>query len=149
MSDKFLDRGIIVSTSGARNESKKTYRSRFYNTVANVPLIVLVNSGSASASEIVTAALKQNNRALILGQTTFGKGSVQQIRPFKSGSAIKMTISKYLTPNNTSIQSIGVAPHIELNPLLVSKDLVQIVSNAQNPAKSLRGDFTEMGRCSR
>ena len=145
VSDKFLDRGIIVSTSGARNESKKTYRSRFYNTVANVPLIVLVNSGSASASEIVTAALKQNNRALILGQTTFGKGSVQQIRPFKSGSAIKMTISKYLTPNNTSIQSIGVAPHIELNPLLVSKDLVQIVSNAQNPAKSLRGDFTEWG----
>ena len=96
-----------------------------------------MNSGSASASEIVTAALKQNNRALILGQTTFGKGSVQQIRPFKSGSAIKMTISKYLTPNNTSIQSIGVAPHIELNPLLVSKDLVQIVSNAQNPALAL------------
>ena len=138
-----LDRGIIVSTAGARNESKKTSRSRWYNTISDVPIIILVNSGSASASEIVAAALKQNNRALIIGRTTFGKGSVQQLRQFKDGSAIKMTISKYLTPNNNSIQSIGVSPHIELNPLIVSKDLVQIVNNAQNSAKSLRGNFTE------
>ena len=145
VSDKFLDRGIIVSTAGARNESKKTSRSRWYNTISDVPIIILVNSGSASASEIVAAALKQNNRALIIGRTTFGKGSVQQLRQFKDGSAIKMTISKYLTPNNNSIQSIGVSPHIELNPLIVSKDLVQIVNNAQNSAKSLRGNFTEWG----
>ncbi len=145
VSDKFLNRGVIVSTSGARNESKKTYNSRWYNTVARVPLVVLVNSGSASASEIVSAALKQNNRALILGKTTYGKGSVQQLHPFKDGSAIKMTISKYLTPNDTSIQSIGVTPHIELNPLVVSKNLIQIVENDKYGAKSLQGGFTKWG----
>ena len=110
-----------------------------------MPLVVLVNRGSASASEIVAAALKQNNRALILGQTTFGKGSVQQLRQFRDGSAIKMTISKYLTPNNTSIQSIGVTPHVELNPLIISKDLIQIVKSSELDPKNSNSIFSKWG----
>ena len=145
ISDKFLNRGVIVSTSGARNESKKTYDARWYNTIEDVPIVVLINRGSASASEIVSAALKQNNRALFIGSTTFGKGSVQQVHQFKDGSAIKMTISKYLTPNNTSIQSIGVTPHVELNPLVVSKDAIQIVESDKHNSKISKGSFAKWG----
>lgn len=144
VSDRFLNKGSIVSTAGVNNKIEKKYIAAWYNSITDIPIILLVNRGSASASEIVTAALMQNNRILSLGEKTFGKGSVQQLRQFKDGSALKFTISKYLTPNGSSIQSIGIAPNIEINPWIVSKDFVSIKEN-NNKTRKLKNRFDEWG----
>ena len=82
--------------------------------ITGVPMVVLINKGSASGSEIVAAALRQNNRAILLGETTFGKGSVQTIIPLSDGSALRLTTSKYYTPNGESIHEKGVDPDIRV-----------------------------------
>ena len=122
ISDKFLTEGDIVYVATINDEIKSHHIARPYNTIHDIPMVVLINRNSASASEIVSAALKKNNRAIIIGQKTFGKGSVQTIIPLSNGSGVKLTDAKYLTPDKISIQSLGIHPHITTSPLSVSAD---------------------------
>jgi len=114
ITDFFLEDGEIVSTKGRKlNESRKFFAKEGDRTKGK-PLIVLINSGSASASEIVAGALQDQKRAVLLGETTFGKGSVQSIIPLKNRGAIRLTISKYYLPSGKSISKIGVTPDIQV-----------------------------------
>jgi carboxyl-terminal processing protease len=118
VADKFLEDGVIVATVGA-SEGREEKRALRAGTEANYPIVALVNGSSASASEIVAGALKNLDRAVIVGQTTFGKGSVQLVFPHVTpeNAALKLTIAQYLTPGDISIQGVGVAPDIELDPM--------------------------------
>src|SRR6186713_3169847 len=118
VADRFLDDGVIVATVGA-SEGREEKRAVRKGTEPNYPIVVLVNGSSASASEIVAGALKNLDRAVIVGQTTFGKGSVQLVFPHVTpeNAALKLTIAQYLTPGDVSIQGVGVAPDIELDPM--------------------------------
>ncbi|MFH2012733.1 MAG: S41 family peptidase [Pseudomonadota bacterium] len=112
VSDEFLDSGIITYTEERAKESRKEYRAHGNDKAHDYPIIVLVNAGSASASEIVAGALQDNGRALILGVQTFGKATVQSIYPLEDGSGLKLTIGRYYTPKGTSIQAKGITPDI-------------------------------------
>ncbi len=117
VADKFLSRGVIVSTVG-HSEGREEKRARRGGTEPSYPIVVLTNGSSASASEIVSGALKNHDRAVVVGQTTFGKGSVQLVFSRLAGdAALKLTIAQYLTPGDISIQGVGVTPDIELDPM--------------------------------
>lgn len=110
--DLFLKEGVIVSTRGRLEDQNHSYRAHFSGDNIDLPMIVLVNEGSASASEIVAGALKDHKRALILGAQTFGKGSVQTIIPMQNNYGLRLTTARYYTPNGTSIQATGITPDI-------------------------------------
>jgi carboxyl-terminal processing protease len=114
MSDLFLATGKIVTTKGRRQEIERATRD-FHEFTA--PMVVLINGDSASASEIVAGALQDQNRAVVIGQPSFGKGSVQTIFELPGEQAIKLTIARYYTPSGRSIQNVGITPHIWLQPL--------------------------------
>ena len=114
ISDFFLDDGEIVSTKGRKNRENRKFFAREGDKINGKPLIVLINQGSASASEIVAGALQDQKRAILLGETTFGKGSVQSIMPLRNKGAIRLTISKYYLPSGKSISEIGVSPDISI-----------------------------------
>jgi carboxyl-terminal processing protease len=118
VADLFLDNGTIVTTVGHAGKQREEKRAQAAGT-DRAPLAVLVNGGSASASEIVAGALKNLDRAVIVGQATFGKGSVQVLFDQEDGSKLKLTIAQYLTPGDVSIQSVGIGPDIELDRVLV------------------------------
>ncbi|MCL2626763.1 MAG: S41 family peptidase [Cystobacterineae bacterium] len=120
ISDLFLSSGTIVSTVGYSDTRRDEKRATPSLSDVSVPMVVLVNSGSASASEIVAGALKNQNRAVVVGRQTFGKGSVQELYAFPDESALKLTIAKYLTPGGISIQEVGITPDIELIPARVT-----------------------------
>ena len=121
VADEFVDTGTIVTTVGYANKQREEKRAT-PGTQPHVPMAVLVNGGSASASEIVAGALKNLDRAVIIGQKTFGKGSVQVLYDNDDGSALKLTIAQYLTPGDVSIQSVGITPDVELDKVVVDKD---------------------------
>jgi len=114
VSDAFLKSGTIVSIKGRVKNLESRFTARDDGNEPTCPMIVLVNEGSASASEIVAGALQDNGRAIVLGTQTFGKGSVQTVIPFEDGSALKLTTAKYYTPKGKSIQAEGIIPDVHL-----------------------------------
>ncbi len=112
ISDMFLDSGEIVSTKGRDKTDIKIFNAKKGDIIDGLPLIVLINKGSASASEIVSGALKDHKRAIILGETSFGKGSVQSIIPLTNRGALRLTTAKYYLPSGSSISEVGVTPDI-------------------------------------
>ena len=112
ISDFFLNDGEIVSTKGRKNNENRKFFAKKGDHINGKPLIVLINNGSASASEIVAGALQDQKRAVLLGENTYGKGSVQSIIPLRNRGAIRLTISKYYLPSGKSISQVGVSPDI-------------------------------------
>lgn len=112
VSDIFLEKGEIVSIKGRQKRNTRVFKAQPDDVKRNYPIVVLINGGSASASEIVAGALQDNKRALILGTTSFGKGSVQSVEALRDGTGLKLTIARYYTPNGHSIQAQGIKPDI-------------------------------------
>ena len=121
VADAFLESGTIVYTEGRIQDSQLRFEAAPDDIIGRAPMVVLVNGGSASASEIVAGALQDHRRAVIMGQRTFGKGSVQTIVPVNEKTAIKLTTARYFTPNGRSIQAEGIVPDIALQPLEVQE----------------------------
>jgi len=120
--DLFVDKGDIVSQKGRKASDDQVYSAKSSNTMTDVPVVVLVNGGSASASEIVSGALQDHKRAIVVGENTFGKGSVQVVLPITQDEAIKLTIARYYLPSGRTIQALGVKPDIEVFPGVVQQD---------------------------
>lgn len=120
----FISEGTIVVTEGEGKRTRQVHEADGDAPYANLPLVVLIDNGSASASEIVAGALKRNNRAILVGNTTFGKGTVQVVYDIEEKGALKLTIAQYLTPGDISIQGVGVAPDIEMVPVKISEKMV-------------------------
>ncbi len=121
VADTFLDSGLIVYTDGRLENQKQKYFARRPGSYVDFPMVVLVNGGTASASEIVAGALQDHKRAVILGTQTFGKGSVQTILPLDDNSALRLTTAKYYTPSGRSIQATGIAPDIVMENVLMTR----------------------------
>jgi len=122
VSDAFIDNGLIVYTEGRLDDSSHRYLATPGDSLNGAPLVVLVNGGSASASEIVAGAIQDHKRGIILGTKSFGKGSVQTIQELRNGSAVKLTTARYFTPNGRSIQATGIEPDIKLSTLRLSAE---------------------------
>ena len=121
VSDLFLEKGEIVSTRGRDSENPETYKAKPGDLINGLPLVVLINGGSASASEIVAGSLQDHKRAIILGTQSFGKGSVQTIIPVNPFGALRMTTARYFTPSGRSIQKKGISPDIIVEEAKVEK----------------------------
>lgn len=130
IADNFIDEGAIVSTKTRGSSLEYVYKARKETTlIKDIPIVVLVNNGSASASEILSGALKDNHLAYIIGTKTYGKGSVQNVRTIGFGEEIKITVARYYSPSDTNIDKIGIPPDLEVNfPKLTEEDEKNYVS---------------------
>jgi len=141
VADTFLDEGIIVSASGRARDANFRHTARPGDILNGTRMVVMVNSGSASAAEIVAGALRDNGRATLVGHTTFGKGSVQTVMPLANGRAIKLTTSRYFTPLGDSIQGEGITPDITLSDTVLDDVRATIGEHNTDPGRALiRGD---------
>ena len=116
LTDLFVDKGVIVSQKGRNKDKNSEYSATKAGTITDIPIVVLVNGGSASASEIVSGALQDHKRAIVVGEKTFGKGSVQIILPIDEEEALRLTIARYYLPSGRTIQAVGVTPDILVYP---------------------------------
>ncbi len=129
VADLFLDSGLIVYTRGRTEDQNMVFKAKGSTTRFNVPLLILVNEGTASASEIVSGAIQDHKRGIILGTQTFGKGSVQTIIPLPDGTGMRLTTSRYYTPSGRSIQALGITPDVEVFQTPISAQ--QQISNSR------------------
>lgn len=127
VADRFLAKGVIVSTRGRGGRPMEIQRAHQAGTEPNYPLVVLVNEGSASASEIVAGALQDHGRAVVMGTNTFGKGSVQTVIDLEDGSGLKLTIARYYTPKQRSIQGVGIVPDVHVEPIAVGPAIAPVL----------------------
>jgi len=137
ISDFFLEDGEIVSTKSRKISENRKWFSKKGDLLSGKPLIVLINYGSASASEIVAGALKDHKRAILIGKNSYGKGSVQSIIPLKNNGAIKLTVAKYYLPSGKSISEVGVSPDIEIEEKLENFKIKTKTDNQLNYAIKL------------
>ncbi|MDR2153012.1 MAG: S41 family peptidase [Helicobacteraceae bacterium] len=119
--DLFVDKGVIVSQKGRIESENQVFHASKTGSITNIPMVVLVNGGSASASEIVGGSLQDHKRAVIVGEKTFGKGSVQVVLPLDDGDAIRLTIARYYLPSGRSIQATGIVPDVEVKRVSVKE----------------------------
>ena len=124
VSDRFIESGLIVSVEGRKEDQKMKFSAHSQGTLSPYPLVVLINGGSASASEIVAGAIQDHGRGILLGTQTFGKGSVQTIFSLKDGAGLRLTTARYFTPNGRSIQAKGITPDITVKPLLPEEEKI-------------------------
>ena len=146
VSDLFLDRGEVVSTRGRTAEEVQRFNARSGDILDGLPMVVLINGGSASASEIVAGALQDHRRAIVMGTQSFGKGSVQTIMPVSGAGAIRLTTARYYTPAGTSIQATGIVPDIEVKQATLDvEDAEQQRRREANLRGSLDNDQNQDG----
>jgi len=149
--DLFVEEGVIVSQKGRSRSENIEYKATKKNTNTTMPIVVLVNGGSASASEIVSGALQDFNRSIVVGENTFGKGSVQIVMPIGQDEALKLTVARYYLPSGRTIQAVGVTPDIiaHLNKLEVQEDPVllkerDLKKHLESELKKIEGNITKI-----
>ncbi|MEE4111620.1 MAG: S41 family peptidase [Desulfobacteraceae bacterium] len=138
VADLFLDQGVILSIKGRQPGNVKEFSATPNDVVRDYPIVILINGGSASASEIVVGALQDHHRALVLGTTTFGKGSVQTVETLREGYGLKLTIARYYTPSGRSIQAKGIEPDIVVRKRFLDESELQNEEDARLKEKDLR-----------
>ena len=141
ISDLFLTEGMIVSTKGRTEDQNMLFKARSAEQELNYPLVVLVNEGSASASEIVAGAIQDHKRGIIVGTRTFGKGSVQTIIPLPGGAGLRLTTAKYYTPSGKSIQALGISPDVEVKFVASGDGAAEKQAKARLREKDLKNHF--------
>jgi carboxyl-terminal processing protease len=140
----FVSKGIIVSQKGRYEAQNEEYRANESGTLRDIPLVVLVNGGSASASEIVSGSLQDHKRAVIVGEKTFGKGSVQVILPIDKNEALRLTIARYYLPSGRTIQAVGVTPDVVVYPGKVPQKKDEFLLKEKELKKHLQGELEKV-----
>jgi carboxyl-terminal processing protease len=146
VSDAFLDKGEVVSTRSRRAEDTQRFNARPGDLAKGLPMVILINGGSASASEIVAGALQDHRRAIILGTKSFGKGSVQTIIPLKGHGAMRLTTARYYTPSGRSIQSVGIEPDINVPQARVEVIATRVRQSEADLRGALENDGEKDGK---
>ena len=142
--DLFIDKGILVSQKGRVKSENKVYYAHKWGTYKNIPIVILVNKGSASASEIVSGSMQDHKRAIIVGEKTFGKGSVQAILPVNKNEAIRLTVARYYLPSGRTIQAEGVIPDIKVKPGEIKQEDEGVTISEANLKNHLRAELLKI-----